>query len=198
MVAIIKYPNEYIQKDGYTILRIKSDKFGVFDFIIDDEDVEKTRRHHWSIFHVHKLEHIKQIFYSSTGDTSLPTTHRLLHRFIINAPKGFQVDHKDGNTLNTRKENLRICTALENGKNRSLCVKNKSGVKGVRWSDKIITPKWHAYIKNNDKFHSLGYYDKFEDAVEARRQGEIKYQGEYSRDYGEETSNDSTIWYDNT
>ena len=184
-IVIRIYPNEYITNEEYTTLRVTSEKYGVFDFLIDNDDVERVKQYHWGVFHVYKPKHIKQLFYCSTSDRSLLSTHRLLHRFIMTTPKGKQTDHISGDTMDTRKQNLRICTALENGKNRSLCGLNKSGVKGVRWADKIPNPKWHAYIKNNDRFYSLGYYDDFESAVEARKQGEIRFQGEYSRDYGE-------------
>jgi hypothetical protein len=108
----------------------------------------------------------------------------MLHRFINNTPKGLITDHIDGNTLNTRKENLRACTYKDNGKNKIMPVTNKSGVKGVYWNKHAPTPKWQAFIKENDKFHSLGYYENFDDAVEARKQAEIRIQGEYSREYG--------------
>jgi len=102
----------------------------------------------------------------------------------MNTPKGLQTDHISGDTLDTRKLNMRICTVKENGKNRSLCVQNKSGAKGVYWDNHMPTPKWRANIKKNDKTYHLGYYDNFDDAVEARKQAEIRFQGEFSRDYG--------------
>jgi hypothetical protein len=98
--------------------------------------------------------------------------------------KGKAVDHIDGNYLDTRKQNLRICTVEENSMNRNKPYINTSGVKGVCWNKWVS--KWQAYIKKNDKFHNLGYFDNINDAAEARKQGEIKYQGVFSRDYGNE------------
>ena len=108
----------------------------------------------------------------------------------MNVPKGKQVDHIDGNSFDTRKYNMRICTAFENGANKSMSYCNSSGVKGVGWDN--TNQKWIAYIRHNYKFKHLGYYDNFEDAVTARRKVEIEIQGEFSRDYGDSESIDNT------
>lgn len=104
----------------------------------------------------------------------------------MNAERGFVIDHIDGNTLDMRKQNMRQCTQDDNLKNRQMPITNRSGAKGVRWAKELNTPKWNAYLKKNNKSYNLGYFNNFEDAVEARRQAEIRYQGEFSRDYGDE------------
>ena len=181
----IKHPNEYIQMDGYTVLRITSDTHGIFDYILDDEDVYKTKQYHWGITRIHNKYNTSEFFYGQTGDKSLPQTKRMLHRFINDTPKGLITDHIDGNTLNTRKENLRTCTYKDNGKNKIMPVTNKSGVKGVYWDYHLKTPKWKAFIKENDVYYHLGYFVDFDDAVKARRDAEIRIQGEFSRDFGD-------------
>lgn len=65
----------------------------------------------------------------------------LMHRLILDAPKGVEVDHADGDGLNNQRYNLRICTRSENAKNRhSTC--GQSRFKGV-WRDKQA---WRATI----------------------------------------------------
>lgn len=124
--------------------------------------------------------------YASTSDKRLPNTLRLLHRFVMNCEKGIQVDHIKGNTLDMRKSELRICTSLENGQNKALSVRGTCGIKGVCWDKR--TEKWIAHIRVNYYHKTLGYFDNIEDATECRRQAEIKYQGDFSRDYREEIS----------
>lgn len=152
--------------------------------MIDTEDVERVSQYQWAIFHVDKPKKNKQMIYSSTSDKRLPSTHRILHRFVMNAPKGLQVDHIEGNTLDTRKSKLRICTSLENGQNKALSVRGTCGIKGVCWDKR--TEKWIAHIRVNYHHKTLGYFDTIEEAAECRRQAEIKYQGDFSRDYREE------------
>lgn len=56
---------------------------------------------------------------------------------------------------------------------RKISRRSKSGVSGVAWNSK--RQKWEAYIKLKGKGHFLGYYDKKEDAIKARVEGEKKY-----------------------
>ena len=58
------------------------------------------------------------------------------------------VDHLNGNTLDNRKENLRICTNADNLKHRvNLPKNNTSGILGVRY--RKDRDKWYAEIKSN-------------------------------------------------
>lgn len=54
-----------------------------------------------------------------------------------------------------------------------LHVNNSSGVKGVQFMPQ--RGKWRAYIGFQGKQISLGYFDSFDDAVQARKAGEQKY-----------------------
>lgn len=84
---------------------------------------------------------------------------------------GYVIDHIDQNKLNNQRSNLRFLTKAGNAINSKLSKNNTSGVKGVvRFRN-----KWHAQIMVNGKHIHLGYYDKKEDAIEARRKGEEKY-----------------------
>jgi hypothetical protein len=113
------------------------------------------------------------------------TNHKvgMLHRYIMNAPKGLQVDHKDGNTKDNRKSNIRICKQEDNNKNQKKYKNNTSGCQGVVWWYYNDINKWRVFINLNKKRIYLGFYDKLEEAIEARRKGEIKYFGEYSRNH---------------
>jgi hypothetical protein len=87
----------------------------------------------------------------------------LMHRFILDAPKGVSVDHINGNTLDNRKINLRLCSHAENMANRKLHKNNTSGYKGV-YFDKA-TSKWCAEIKKNGVKIRIGRYQSILEAA---------------------------------
>lgn len=81
-----------------------------------------------------------------------------LHRWVMDAPDDMQVDHRDGkDTLNNRRDNLRIATRSENQQNRGGANRNsKSGIRGVSWSKR--DRKWQATIGINGQQKHLGYF----------------------------------------
>ena len=66
-----------------------------------------------------------------------------IHRLVMNAPKGKDVDHVNGDPLDNRKCNLRICTRSQNCQNKKLRNDSASGYKGVY---EIKNPRRHKYI----------------------------------------------------
>lgn len=80
----------------------------------------------------------------------------ILHRFIINAPKGFHVDHINGNPLDNRRKNLRVCTPAQNQFNSRKKSKATSKFKGVSWFKRDGC--WRAYISKDWKQIHIGYF----------------------------------------
>lgn len=102
-----------------------------------------------------------------------------LHKLIMNAPPELVVDHVDGNKLDNRRQNLRVCTSSQNTFNQCVRANNTSGYKGVHW--KKQNKIWVAYIhKNNQRIH-LGHFGTAELAAEAYNEAAIKYHGEFAR-----------------
>lgn len=102
-----------------------------------------------------------------------------LHNFIMNPEDDMIVDHIDGNPTNNRRSNLRLCTEAQNSKNKSIQRNNTSGHKGVHLNKK--SGKWVSRISVDGKRIVLGTFDKFDDAVNARKEADEKYFGEFSR-----------------
>src|ERR1700724_898569 len=93
--------------------------------LVDDEDFKYLSRWRWHAAYHGGGFYARRSYVGSDGKTK--KVH--MSRFILDAPKGMHVDHKNGNTLDNRKENLRIVTVAENNRNRKpYC---KSGFKGV-------------------------------------------------------------------
>lgn len=84
------------------------------------------------------------------------------------------IDHIDGNTFNNRKSNLRKVTQSENKHNpQKLQDNNTSGVPGVKYLKRDNT--WMAALNIRGTRIYGGVYRNYEDAVEARRQLEVKH-----------------------
>ena len=103
----------------------------------------------------------------------------MLHREILNCPKGRQVDHINGNTLDNRKENLRICTNAENRRNCKLSKNSTTGFKGVHWHSGM--KKYQARIAVNGRRYSLGFYETAKEAYLEYCINAIKYHGKFAR-----------------
>ena len=84
-----------------------------------------------------------------------------------------EIDHINGDKIDNRISNLRDVTKLENAKNASISANNTSGFNGVYW----VKTKgvWVAKIWTQGKLKHLGYFDKIQDAVAARKLANKKY-----------------------
>lgn len=87
--------------------------------IIDDEDYLKVKDYVWRLTRKKYNDGSNYLYVSSHINIAKYKTKTVyLHRIITDCPAGLVVDHIDGNTLDNRKSNLKICTQSENCKNR--------------------------------------------------------------------------------
>lgn len=94
--------------------------------------------------------------YQGYAIRSLHPGQMRMHRLIIGAKKGQEVDHINRNKLDNRRGNLRIVTRNMNCHNINLRKDSQTGVKGVTWNKR--TGKWRAYIQINSKQNHLGCF----------------------------------------
>ena len=102
-----------------------------------------------------------------------------LHREIMNAPAGLLVDHRNNNTLDNRKENLRLATHSQNQFNKRKTTKETaSRFIGVYLEKE--SSRWFGRIGVNGKRKWLGYSDNEIEAAKTYDRAAIKYHGEFA------------------
>lgn len=102
-----------------------------------------------------------------------------LHRELMCAPVGMPVDHINGNTLDNRISNLRVCTYAQNNRN---VIKRSTGsntYKGVTFQPK--RKLWTANIRVDGVSHHLGSFRSERDAAIAYDAGALTLHGEFAR-----------------
>lgn len=101
----------------------------------------------------------------------------LMHREIMNAPKGMDVDHvKTGDTLNNQRSNLRLCTRSQNMMNHGPHKNNTSGFKGVY----LVNGKWQAKIWKDYQQIVIGSFTDKRDAAIAYNDRARELFGEFA------------------
>jgi hypothetical protein len=102
-----------------------------------------------------------------------------MHRQIMNFPEGLLVDHRNNNTLDNRRSNLRIATQSQNRQNRRKRENTTSRYVGVSFDKQ--TNKWKVKIKTETKEIYLGRFSSEIEAAKAYDAAALKYHGEFAR-----------------
>lgn len=137
--------------------------------IVDDDDYPKVLPFKW------RVQKGKYTQYAVCTIKGKPV---LMHRFILCATSRYEVtDHKNGNGLDNRKENIRICSFQENNFNKKGYKNNALGIKGV---NKCGVKTWQARITHNKKTIYLGVFNSKHEAAIAYNEKAKELQGEFS------------------
>ena len=159
-------------------LIIESPKYGRHIVQLDEEDWDKVSQYKWYLMRGHSTYYAKRNL-PRRADGSRPAPISL-HRDLAGCPKGMMVDHINGNGLDNRKENIRICTMSQNMMNRSKTVQNSTGFKGVyKTGDSKLNP-YSAKIQKDGKVYCLGHYSAAEEAARSYDRKAIELFGEFA------------------
>ena len=137
--------------------------------IVDEEDYDRLARYKWYCIGTRGYLYAKRC----EGKRMI-----YMHRDILSPPAGLSVDHKNHNTLDNRKSNLRVCTPAQNCFNRIPSEVGTSRYKGVFWSSS--RKRWCAVIMLNGKHIFIGYFDYELDAAIAYDDKALELFGEFA------------------
>jgi hypothetical protein len=104
-VKRIPMKNRIVVMNGCALIDVSTKSHPHVFALIDSEDAVAVMAHRWSA-----TKRANGLYVRGTVNGK----SILLHRFIMDPPAHLTVDHEDGNPLNNRRGNLRICTQSEN------------------------------------------------------------------------------------
>lgn len=137
--------------------------------IVDDEDYPQLSKLKWTFAQAGTKSGYAMHYYREGAKVKAI----IMHRLVMGAMCGEILDHKNGNGLDNRKENLRFCTAGENARNK----RPRDGkYKGVTASGK----KWAAQITYKRTHFYLGTFDTPEAAALAYNKAAKKHHGKFA------------------
>lgn len=144
--------------------------------LVDDEDYERISAFKWFAVKSRGTYYARRNQWNSKlkRDFTIP-----MHRVILNAAPGVEVDHRDNNGLNNQKHNLRNCSDAEQSANKSIAKNNKTGFKGVLWHKRDHV--YEAGIRVNRKFIYLGRFDDPEQAAKVYDAAALSHFGEFAK-----------------
>ena len=138
---------------------------------VDDSDFEILNQYKWCasvgrngyVYAISRIKHGGKI---------------IMHRLLLKPNCKEVVDHIDGDTLDNRRENLRIATRRQNKWN-SKKIYASSGFRGVQQTNDHCN-RWRARIKIDNKWINLGSFESAEEAAIAYQIANKKFFGEFS------------------
>lgn len=143
--------------------------------LVDDGDFEFLNQWKW---YVHPCLHTWYAYRNNEANWKKRKT--IMHRIIFeHIPIGYQIDHINGNGLDNRRSNLRLCTCAQNQWNQSMRTDNTSGYRGVFWHKS--SKCWTSSIRVHGKQIYLGLFKDKESAAVVYNEAALKYFGEFAR-----------------
>ena len=142
--------------------------------VVDKEDYELVNAYKWCTYETCKSWYAVTNILIGEGKR---TTLRM-HRLILGAIPGQEIDHIDHDGLNNRRSNLRLVTHQQNAFNIRNDKTGSSKYKGVSLHEG--TRKWRARIYLNGKTAHLGLFTTEEEAAYTYNEAALKEFGKFA------------------
>lgn len=121
---------------------------------------------------------VRNVYIGEPGSDNRKLVNISMHRVVASTPNGMVTDHVNGNRIDNRRSNLRVCNSSENISCSGMHSNNKSGYKGVSWSKEYR--KWRAKLTKNRVQVYSRLFETAEDAALAYNAASLKYNGEFA------------------
>jgi hypothetical protein len=164
--------NSYdISEDGATVtIWLKRKNGDRLACLIDAADLPKADSIP-CVWHAHWSKETRGFYVYGSGSVAAGRERKCikLHRFITDAPDGFDVDHWNHDTLDNRRENLKVTTRSGNLMNRRGAQRNSTtGHRGI--SPDRRSGKFRLVLTVNGKHQCVGYFATIDEAIAVRNQ----------------------------
>lgn len=171
----------------YVIIYINKKGFEKpFEVYIDLEDLDKVKKYSWNI----QYNKNNNEFYASTNiyykteDGKLKSYPLWMSRYILDITersRSIQADHVGHDTLDNRKNNLRISKSGENSANRKGANKNNktTGVRNITYIERDNV-YWVQFMKAGERFRWIFPLSQFEEAYEFAKKKRQELFGEFA------------------
>jgi len=156
---------------------IKSKTFGMKEFFFDSEDLQKVNMYQWHLQNRGPGRNHNLFYVATNIEVDGKRTILLLHRHLIDAPDDLKVNHINRNSLDNRKENLRLASPIQI---MQTVIKHK-GKDSVHKGICKRSRKWEVYITVNKKRIYLGTRVSEIEAAKLYNENAIKYFGEFAQ-----------------
>lgn len=133
--------------------------------IVDDEDYDRVSKLKWQ--------------YHTGGYAKSGVKTIRLHRFILNAPPNLEVDHINGNKLDCRKSNIRLCSRKQNVRSVPKRKDTTNKYKGTHFLKH--RNKWISRIQIDGKRINSGYFNTEKEAAERYNSLAKRFFGDYAK-----------------
>lgn len=168
----MKRVRQCFERDGVGVVPLSQG----YEALVDIEDLPALAAYNWSVTRSLKKggAYAQRL---TPRDSSGKQRALKMHRVLMSPGPGLVVDHINGNGLDNRRENLRVCAQRDNMKNQAPHRTNKLGIKGVS----VYRNRFVAKIRVDGKTIFIGSFPTANEAAAAYRQAANEFHGQFAR-----------------